>query len=395
MAPGVSEAKYDVIRYIYGLEPTANVTNLFRCEFPPDKNVDSPGITALQAVIVAGVLVNSLRMGLDFSYQVEHRRNIKFLIIGSLIQFLLVPAIGLFLVWLFKDLMTGFQQMSILCITVCPGGLLSTGLAEKVGSSEGTKQGQRMREKSARISTFTCFYSWIITPVLLMLVSMYIDSDLKIFTDLGRFYLAGLIGCFGFGLAPITLGIFLRRRILSKLDVQKIHKIQKLLVLLEFLLTIANVVLVLPLAKRYTTKYIITLSVCLPFLLGIAGYFFAAICHSIMLKFNCAFNFKHKSSKIDPITEYTTFALTAGIQNNRIAMIILMAWSFWSLLGHNCPMAFLHVAIGPALYGLSQILTGVIVVLTNNTRKRNAAAEVNEEIEITRIRRSSEESLKK
>ena len=318
---------------------------------------------ALQAIIMLAVVLNSFRMGLAFEYRLEPRKNAKFLIIRMLTQFLMIPGLVMLVVWLFRDLVTPYQKMSILCLGCCPGGVASTAFAGRLGADT---------EKATRISAFTVVFSWLFTPALFLLLSLYIDYDSPLFTNHLRTFVSVLAACVTFALVPLVLGGLLRGQVFNDDSRQvALTRLQRILFLLEILTTLATVFLVMPIAKKFTTRYIVAIGVYLPFLTAAFGLLFATICHWVMLRFcGCCL-----PEKTDPIEEYKTFALTAGIQNNRLAMAILVAWSFWNIEDFYCAKAFVHVNIGPALYGLSQLLTCGLAVLVKQMGARNRLAQ--------------------
>lgn len=349
-----------LIRYVYD----KNITHgrLLNCTIV-DEN--TAAVISLQVIILLAAFLNSFRMGLAFEYKIAPRKNAKFLIIGYLCQFFLQPCLALLIVWLLRDLITPYQKMSVLCLGACPGGVASTAFAGLLGGN---------KEKATRISTNTVFFSWIFTPSILLAMSLVIDYPSDLFDKHGRTFVAALIACVSFAIVPLFLGAILRKYFFTQSEerMEKLQKFQKLLFLLEILTTLATVFLVLPQARKFTTRYIVTVGLLLPFITAAFGYVFAALVHTILLT---PFISKLLPKNADVVTEYTTFGLTSGIQNNRLAMAVLVAWSFWKIDGFNCKTAFLHTNIGPALYGLSQMLTGGLAVLTNNTRKRNKLIE--------------------
>ena len=122
----------------------------------------------------------------------------------------------------------------------------------------------------------------------------------------------------------------------------------------------------------------------MPFIMAFFGYVFSIISHTILLKFESCLgqNSPVCLQKAEKIKEYKTFALISGIQNNRLSLAILASWTLWEFDGFSCPRAFLEVNVGPALYGFSQVLCGVVAVCLNGVRHKNRDEEGDSEREV-------------
>ena len=140
------------LEHIYGINETA----LLDCTLPI-----GPGIIALEVIILTAAFLNTIRTGLSFEYKISPKKNIKYHIVGQVSQFVLIPGLFVLCIWLFKDIISPYQKMSIIVLSACPGGIASTGFSENLGGN---------KEKASRLSTLGLLTSIVITPVLMMVI---------------------------------------------------------------------------------------------------------------------------------------------------------------------------------------------------------------------------------